>query len=418
MKAGLFLLTGALAIHSQLAAQKSCSSYPYQQKRLKENTALADNFSRIESFINQQTGSGQFLRGEGAEEAVVKIPVVIHNLYHLSSEKITVEQVMSQLTALNQCFRRRNADTVNTPSYFRALAADCRFEFQLAISDPQRRSTTGSIRKYTPMKEWEADDKMKFSAEMDDDAWDPNSYLNIWVCNLNRVAGYASLPGEAAGKYGVVIGFGAFGTINTLPGYELGKTAVHEVAHWLGLRHLWGDHYCGDDGVADTPKQAGFNIECPNVINVTCDNGPYGDMYMNYMDLTNDGCMNMFTLGQKARMRALFAPGGARNKLLISTGLNPPLINAIPLPEEDPRWLHPQLYPNPASSQLTLDFAYDIRWIGKTVRILNLQGQTLMTVVITAKAQRIDITKLQAGMFFLAAKKDDGESLKLKFIKQ
>jgi len=181
---------------------------------------------------------------------------------------------------------------------------------------------------------------------------------------------------------------------------------------------LWGDQYCGDDGVADTPKQAGFNIECPNVINVTCDNGPYGDMYMNYMDLTNDGCMNMFTLGQKARMRALFAPGGARNKLLISTGLNPPLINAIPLPEEDPRWLHPQLYPNPASSQLTLDFAYDIRWIGKTVRILNLQGQTLMTVVITAKAQRIDITKLQAGMFFLAAKKDDGESLKLKFIKQ
>jgi len=417
MKAGLFLLFGVLAFTNQLAAQKNCTAHPYRETRLQDNALLADNISRIESFIRQQTTAGETLRGEGIQDAIIKIPVVVHNLYHYPSEKITNEQVMSQIAALNQCFRRRNADTVNTPPYFRLLAADCSIEFQLATSDPQRRATTGIIRKYSPIKEWEADDKVKFSAEMGDDAWDPNSYLNIWVCNLNRVAGYASVPGDAANKDGIVIGFPAFGAINTQPGYEMGKTAVHEIGHWLNLKHIWGDQYCGDDGVADTPKQAGFNIECPNTINITCGNGPYGDMYMNYMDLTSDACMNLFTHGQKVRMRALFASGGQRNALLSSKGLMPPLINEIPLPEEDPKWLHPQLYPNPASSQLTLDLAYDSRWMGKTLRIINLQGQTVMTALVTAKNQHIDINKLPIGMYFLAAKKDEGESMKLKFVK-
>jgi hypothetical protein len=414
MKAGLFFILWGLAFANQQAAQKNCTSHPYQQQRLKDNISLSDNISRIETFIRQQSGAGT---AERIEEVTIKIPVVVHNLYHYPTEKISLEQVMSQIAALNQCFRRRNADTVRTPAYFRPLAADCNIEFYLAIADPNRKSTTGILRKYTPIKEWEADDKMKYSSEMGDDAWDPNSYLNIWVCNLNRVAGYASVPGDAPANDGIVIGLGAFGTMNTLPGYEMGKTAVHEIAHWLGLKHLWGDQYCGDDGITDTPKQAGYNIECPGVINVTCGNGPYGDMYMNYMDLTNDACMNLFTQGQKAKMRVLFAPGGLRNRLLTSTGLTPPLINEIPLPEEDPKWLQPQLYPNPASNQLTLDLAYDSRWIGKSIQIINLQGQTVQTMTITSKSQRIDINKLQAGLYFLAAKKDDGESMKLKFIK-
>lgn len=414
MKAGFLFMLWALAFSNQLTAQKNCSSHSYQQRRLKENTLLADNISRIESFVQQEIANAATSR---VEEITIRIPVVVHNLYHYPAEKITREQVMSQLTALNQCFRRRNADTVNTPVYFRSLAADCNIEFYLAISDPRRRSTTGIIRKYTPVKEWEADDKMKFSSEMGDDAWDPNSYLNIWVCNLNRVAGYASVPGDAPNKDGVVTGIAAFGTINTLPGYEMGKTAVHEVAHWLGLKHIWGDQYCGDDGIADTPKQAGYNIECPNAINISCGNGPYGDMYMNYMDLTSDACMNLFTQGQKASMRALFAAGAPRNKLLLSTGLTPPLINEIPLPEEDPRWLQPQLYPNPASHSITLDLAYDPRWMGKTVHVINMQGQIVMAVTISAKTQQIDINKLQAGLYFLAAKKEDGESMKMKFVK-
>ncbi|HUR64752.1 MAG TPA: M43 family zinc metalloprotease [Chitinophagaceae bacterium] len=417
MKAVLFIILLALGVSSQLAAQKKCTSDIYQLERAKENALLAENISRIESFIQQQS-TAERNQGIGSPaEMVIRIPVVIHNLYHYPSEKISDDQVMSQIASLNQCFRRRSADTTNTPSYFRSLAADCRIEFVLAISAPGRKSTSGIIRKYTPIKEWEADDKMKFSSEMGDDAWDPKSYLNIWVCNLNRVAGYASVPGDEANKDGVVIGIPAFGTINTQTGYEMGKTAVHEIGHWLGLKHIWGDQYCGDDGVADTPKQAGYNVDCPGVINITCGNGPYGDMYMNYMDLTSDACMNIFTQGQKTRMRSLFASGGIRNPILTSQGLMPPLIQEIPLPEEDPKWLNPQLYPNPASSQLTLDLAYDTRWMGKTIRVLNLQGQSVMTVLVTSKNQKIDLSKLQAGLYFLAAKKDDGESMRLKFVK-
>lgn len=414
MKAVLLYSFFLLWVPFRALAQKSCTSHPYRQQRLQDNLGLNAELSRIDQFVKQYATDAAVSR---VEETTIRIPVVVHNLYHFPNEKVTDAEVQSQIRALNECFRRRNADSVKTPSYFRPLAADCNIEFYLAISDNRRRATSGIIRKYTPVKSWEADDKMKFSAEMGDDAWDPGSYLNIWVCNLNRVAGYASVPGDAPARDGVVIGLGAFGTINVFAGYEMGKTAVHEVAHWLGLKHLWGDQYCGDDGISDTPRQAGFNIECPNVINVTCGNGPYGDMYMNYMDLTSDACMNLFTQGQKAAMRSLFAQGGARHAILFSQGLNPPLISEIPLPEEDPKWLEPRLYPNPANGFVTLDLAYDPRWTGRTLQVNNLQGQTVMSMTIPSRTFRIDLSNLQAGIYFLAAKKQDGESIRIKFVK-
>jgi hypothetical protein len=140
-------------------------------------------------------------------------------------------------------------------------------------------------------------------------------------------------------------------------------------------------------------------------------------MYMNYMDFVNDACMNLFTNGQKARMRALFVPGGIRNAILSSTGLSAPLIVEIPLPDESPTWLHPQLYPNPATTEMTLDLAYDVRWIGKIIKVTNLQGQTVMQITIDSKNQKINISRLKPGMYFMNAKKEDGDFIKQKFIK-
>ncbi len=415
MKAGLMFTLIALAMTNQITAQR-CSSFSYQQEQLKKDISLAGKMNAIENFTRQHIINAQNNTAARLEGTVIKIPVVVHNLYHLPSEKITDAQVQSQITALNNYFRRQHEDTTNTPARFKSLAADCEIEFHLAISDPRRRSTTGIIRKYTPIVRWEANDRMKFSSEMGDDAWDPKSYLNIWVCNLEQVAGYSSVMGGPENNDGIVIGFPAFG-VNGGAAYNMGKTAVHEAGHWLGLKHLWGDADCGDDAVADTPKQAWYNIECPSGIRISCNNGPSGDMYMNYMDFTSDACMNMFTLGQKARMRALFEPGGVRNSLLVSKGLNIPLIFESPLPEEDPKWLQARLYPNPATNELQLDLSYDIRWMGKTIFVHNLQGQTVMNVTITSKVQRIDISKLKPGIYFIAAKKDDGESMKQKFIK-
>ncbi len=407
MKAGSILIIFiGLLFFNQLRAQQGCVTADYTREQLSRDPLLSGAIKQAESFIRQVTANPVMSR---LENGVIRIPVVIHNLYHTADQKVTDAQVAAQLDLLNLAFRRQNADTVKTPAVFRSRAADCEIEFHLAGSDSRKHSTTGIIRKYTPVAKWVMDDKMKFSAEMGDDAWDSKNYLNIWVCSMEKFAGYSSVPGCAPGLDGIVLGLAAFGAGQ--------KTVVHEAGHWLGLKHLWGDEYCGDDGVEDTPKQASYTSGCPSTVRITCGNSPTGDMYNNYMDFTNDACMNLFTKGQKARMQALFAAGGGRNSLLYSPGLDKPEVYEAPLPEEDPRWLEVKMYPNPASSELFLDFSYDVRWMGKTIFVSNLAGQRLMNVTITTRVQSINIARLKPGIYFLAAKNEQGVSMKMKFVK-
>lgn len=400
----LFFTTGVFCF-TAAGAQLSCSTAAYT-KLQESDPAIARSIRTAEQFIQQAADFPNMAR---IENGVVRIPVVIHNLYHTPDQKITDAQVAAQLETLNQAFRRKNPDTVNTPVSFRAVAADCEIEFSLATSDVRKRNTTGIIRKYSPISSWVMDDKMKKSAEMGDDAWDTRNYLNIWVCNLDKFAGYSTVPGSDVSMDGIVIGLAAFG------GGQ--KTIVHEAGHWMGLKHLWGDAYCGDDAVDDTPKQASYTVGCPTTVRVTCGNNPTGDMYNNYMDFTNDVCMNLFTKGQKSRMLAAFNPGGARTSLISSTGLDRPLIFESALPEEDPRWLQVKMYPNPVNAELNLDFSYDVRWLGKTIFVTNLVGQSVMNVTISSKIQSLDVKNLKPGVYFLAAKNDQGLSIKMKFIK-
>ncbi len=416
MKTGFIFILFTFVAVSCLNAQRNCITNSYQQEAMAKDAALRNNFAAIESFIVRQQNQTT-TQSNRIESSIIKIPVVVHILYHTPDQKIADAVVKNQIKILNECFRRLNADTVKTPARFKALAADCEIEFQLATSDPKKRYTNGITRKYTPITEWEAKDDMKYAAKMGADAWDTKSYLNIWVCNLDNVSGYSSVMGGPAEKDGIVLDFDAFGITGVNAATDMGKTAVHEVGHWLGLKHLWGDEYCGDDGITDTPKQSGYNVGCPSGVLISCGNGPNGDMFMNYMDFTNDACLNMFTMGQKARMLSLFNSGGVRNALLTSKGLDAPLIFESPVPEEDPRWLEVKLYPNPATTELVLDLAYDIRWFGKIISIFNLSGQLIMNVTVTSKTQRINISKLQPGIYILAAKKDDGESMKKRFTK-
>ena len=176
---------------------------------------------------------------------------------------------------------------------------------------------------------------------------------------------------------GVVIAFSVFGK-NARAGYEQGKTAVHEIGHYLGLRHIWGDSYCGDDWVDDTPKQASFTPGCPSGIRQSCSNGKNGDMYMNFMDLTQDACINLFTEGQKERVRYIFEKGESRYSLLLSKGLSAPTNNQPRPPEEVPPTVGQfRLYPNPATNEILLDLSYDIRWMGKHIRIETLKNSSV-----------------------------------------
>lgn len=367
--------------------------------------AFIDNTKTFTSTISGavlKTSSGQ----EGIiDTAVIRIPVVVHVLYNNAQQNISDAQIKSGIEALNRDFRRKNADSVNTPLSFKSLAADVQIEFHLAASDPFGRKTTGIVRKQTSRLGWTAEDKMKRSSQGGDDAWNSRSYLNIWVVNLLGGSGYASVPGSAAENDGVVINFNVFGTINTLAPFNMGRTAVHEVGHWLGLKHIWGDAACGDDGIDDTPTQAFFSKGCPSGSRSSCNNNPAGDMYMNYMDYTDDACMNLFTNGQRRKMRSLFAAGEWRESLLQSKGLLEPLAEDAPLPI-----VSSSLYPNPASDKITVQASASL--LGKTLSLFNGQGQLQKTILIETAQQIISITSLKPGVYFLK-----GENFTQRFIK-
>ncbi|HKZ66500.1 MAG TPA: M43 family zinc metalloprotease, partial [Chitinophagaceae bacterium] len=258
----IFTLLLVLATASQLVAQRECFSFNYEEQQLKNNPFLKNKIADIENFIQRKLNTPSGIAAKPHMGSIIKIPVVVHIVYNRAEENISDEKIFSQVQILNEIFRRRHADTANTPEGFKSIAADCGIEFQLAISDPQRRNTTGIVRKYTPVTKWKADDQVKSSAKTGDDAWDPQNYLNIWVCNLGGIAGYSSFPGGPETEDGIVIAYNVFGK-SSRSGYEMGKTAVHEIGHWLGLRHIWGDGYCGDDWVNDTPKQGNFTPGCP-----------------------------------------------------------------------------------------------------------------------------------------------------------
>ena len=190
-------------------------------------------------------------------------------------------------------------------------------QFALASKDPKGKPTTGITRTKTTQTSFDTDDSVKFSATGGVNSWPTDKYLNIWVCTLaNGILGYAQFPGGPKKTDGVVILNTAFGTSGTAsPPFNLGRTATHEVGHWLNLRHIWADteDCSGTDFVADTPNAAGPNYGKPKFPHVTCNNGPSGDMFVNYMDYVDDAAMFMFTTQQVVRMQA--ALSGPRKKI-------------------------------------------------------------------------------------------------------
>jgi hypothetical protein len=249
-----------------------------------------------------------------ARTGVTEIPVVVHVLFRTNAQNIADAQVAGQIDALNEDYRKANPDVSAMPSVFAPLATDARIEFRLATTDPGGATTVGVTRTRTTRTTFHDNDDAKSSAGRGHDAWPADRYLNIWVVpklvngRNEEILGYAQFPGGAAATDGVVIPYTAFGRSGTVVApFNRGRTATHEIGHWLNLRHIWGDDDTGcngDDFVADTPNAAGPNFGTPTFPSVTCGNGPNGDLFMNYMDYTDDAGMFMFTAGQVERMQA------------------------------------------------------------------------------------------------------------------
>lgn len=272
-------------------------------------------------LIEKQTQAFLNTKAESASQKsalVVTIPVVFHVLYNTTAENISEAQVLSQLQILNDDFRRLNSDQDNVW----AQAADTQIEFCLASQDPDGNPTDGILRVPTDVTSFGTNDAMKFTSQGGSDAWPAADYMNFWVCDLGAsLLGYAQFPGGPANTDGIVCNYTATGNIGTASApFDLGRTATHEVGHYLNLRHIWGDGGCGaSDFVDDTPDSDGPNYGCA-LGNVACGTE---DMVQNYMDYSDDACMNLFTQGQSDRMNALFAPGGGRASLVSSAGCTP-----------------------------------------------------------------------------------------------
>tara|TARA_B100000809_G_C15120264_1_gene524016 strand:- start:182 stop:1999 length:1818 start_codon:yes stop_codon:yes gene_type:complete len=325
---------------------------------------------KVAEYKNQQNKSG-------AKKTVYNIPVIIH-IIHNSNESIGQErnisnaQAISQIDVLNEDFRKQNGDFSSTPAVFQNVAADCEINFCLATVDTSgntlseagiNRISAPSIGASNTISTNSADgySMAYFDGNIKPNTqWNPDKYLNVWVAHMGptgnggQLLGYAQFPNSSglsgslankpANTDGVVMLYKAFGnTGNLLPSFPLGRTATHEVGHWLGLRHIWGDANCGDDYCSDTPTQQGANSGCPTHPNLTCSNS--GDMFVNFMDYCDDACLTMFTQDQKARMVTVMQNSPRRGILNSSNVCN----GGFSCSEEQnfSNTDTPSLYPNP-----------------------------------------------------------------------
>ena len=245
------------------------------------------------------------------KNSIINIPVVVHVVWNTDNpeQNISDAQIQYQIDVLNNDYRRQNIDQINTESAWLINAADCEIEFCLAKVDPNGLATNGIIRVETNHGTFDTDSDIHTSSSGGSNDWPNHDYLNLWVCNLgDNLLGYATPPSSSIQDGdGVVINYKNFGN-SPNPPYNKGRTATHEIGHWLNLEHLWGSFgFCGDDQVNDTPKQESWTYNCPGFPsnpNSCSTANSNGDMFQNYMDYTNDACMNLFTNDQKTRMRA------------------------------------------------------------------------------------------------------------------
>ncbi|MBE7170350.1 MAG: zinc metalloprotease [Williamsia sp.] len=336
----VFLALPFLQAQQKDTTRRRCGSdLSYLQLINSKDGAFAQRYKQIDQFTRSYIQHLRQLRKEGISgyrTSPIIIPVVVHVVYQIPEQNVSLAQIQSQIDVLNHDYRRLNSDISLVPGAFNPFTSDCMVEFRLAVRDPNCMATTGVTRTSTSVSQFSlptdaqstqlAYNPVKSSAAGGHDAWPADKYLNIWVCKLaSGYLGYSSFPGFPANVDGVVIDYQAFGTSGSAASpYNLGRTATHEIGHWMNLHHIWGDDgdgCTGSDQVDDTPNQAGPNYSCRSFPFVTCSNGPNGDMFMNYMDYTPDACMNMFTTGQSERIDgALY---GARSALLASDALVP-----------------------------------------------------------------------------------------------
>jgi len=418
-----------------------CASSEYEQY-LREKYPQ-ETREQFEVWLKEKIAEQKSARSSNSTNAIINIPVVVHVIHNGdavgSNENIAAAQVLSQITVLNQDYRRM-AGTPGFNDY--EVGADTEIQFCLAKTDPNGNPTDGIDRVDLGQANWGSSSQSQTIDEIDNNVkaatyWDPKVYMNIWTVNYNPecdLLGYAQFPNTNAvpgvgtdnggeSTDGVVIGYRYFGSNAIYPQgsytspYNKGRTATHEVGHFLGLLHIWGDNgsctvnasdsfkdYCPDTPAANTEHyDCSYDDSCP------ASSGE--DMINNYMDYTNDACMDVFTQDQKERMVAVMNNATRRKSLKTSTVCQAPTGAT-----EDFNLLNNMsIYPNP--TQTVLNIASEDGDMPDAFTIYNNLGQLITSVKVSGSANlTINTSGYATGVYFIKIDKGN-QSKTLKFIK-
>lgn len=421
-KAILSICISVLSFNSYAQSYERCGHNLYVQQRLNADST----YLNIRAEVDQQISNYVKYNSKRSEE-VFRIPVVFHVIYNSAEQNLPDAKIQEQLDILNRDYGRLNEDTINTRSEFLPVAASTGIEFYLAQWDPQGNPTSGITHTQTDQTTFfniQFDlNTMKSSSTGGVDAWDVNHYLNIWVCNLSvpiintpLILGFATPPdgapnwptgsGAEQPQYdGVVLHYevvgenpnatGTFATINK------GRTATHEVGHYLGLRHIWGDGQgqdgCAvDDGIEDTPNCADAQQQTCDYSANTCVDSPvdFPDQIENYMDYSDENCMNMFTKQQADAMR--FVVENFRQDLLLSIASYTDENQQV------------SIFPNPSVQKIYLQLPNKKLEKPGNIQILDLEGRVVK--LLNTGLQDIDVSDLDAGIYILKVQYDSSFS--------
>jgi hypothetical protein len=366
--------------------------------------------------------------GKRESDTIYRIPVVFHIVYNTPQENLDDSLIISQMEILNECFRRKNKDTGNTRDIFKPIAGDVKVEFYLAEVDPNGNPTDGIVRQSTNKTTFYTGgntlnmDQVKKASSGGSNPWNTDKYLNVWVCDLSvggiaYLLGYAFPPVNASGwnqnsfvgkeRQGVVLHYGIVGAGNPYDNTGVNstgaRTAVHEVGHFLGLRHIWGDGLpqlgCTlDDFIDDTPVTASRNTGCNKRRN-TCNEGvgDMPDLIENYMDYSPGTCVNMFT-----QMQANLMLYNLHN---LRSGLAETI---IPEPLVFPATRN-LLYPVPFDNIVTLELMDVDPSRTYTIEITNLLGQLIHAQehTLDVEKSKLDLSFLTLGIYYFGVYKNN-----------
>jgi len=431
---GILLLL-SVATYAQPNIDKC--GYGFVKKAL---IAKDPNFQQqLDAYLKNRMTGLPLAKTVGGVTLNVTVPVIFHivldtaQLHKIGDSAGVANRAISQVQVLNEDYNRGNADSTLIPVDFKPLYGNVNIKFALAHTDPNGNSTSGWDITTTPLLGFDASatdpcGDAKHAATTGVDAWDVTRYINVWVISFlygsqpSTILGLTVPPaftidtitGFPKSEMGVLLGYNAFGRRTSPAEYfynhiDLGRTLTHEMGHYFGLFHPWGDDggLCPsdpggkDDGIADTPPEGGPNYGCPTFpVYDVCSPAGYGSgiMFDNYMDYTDDACMNIFTADQIQVMQAEIRPGGESHELTI----HPELLQypGNVQPPSDNSFI---ITPNPSSGGVYISFNQVPSGFTHIV-VKNAVGQRVWeenTTGMQTSYFPIDLSSLSKGMYFV-----------------